>query len=54
MRNDNGPFDGVLKARLYIAQNRVYTIVAEVYTVITAARLSLADPFLESFSIESP
>jgi hypothetical protein len=54
LRNDNGPFDGVLKAHLFVAQNRVYTVVAEIYTETTETRLSLVDPFLRSFSIESP
>ena len=55
MRNNNGPFDSLLQARLYLTPNRLYTVMAQVYTATAIAntRLTLIAPFLDSFTIEA-
>lgn len=47
-----GTFDGTYKARLYLVGNRVYCVAAKVYNENWGKRLSMMDPFLESFYID--
>ena len=45
--------DGTLKARIYLAENRIYEVSARVYNANWGNRLAMIDPFLDSFFLHS-